>query len=121
MDALANMFKAAFALKGRTTRYDFWYFFAFLMLLGLVTVMLSALVGINFRSMGLSIPQFVIAIYSLIVFVGLLFAGTRRLRDAHIPTVWIALMFLGPIGWLILIRLWILPTSRRKPAAIMGE
>lgn len=120
MDVITRMLSVSFSLRGRTNRYDFWYFFAFLTLFGLVIAMLIALIDINSTGLGESSASLVFAAYGIVSFVLLFFAGARRLEDARYSSVWIALMFLGPLGWLILMRLWILPTARRKPIAKSG-
>ncbi|WP_394694543.1 DUF805 domain-containing protein [Hyphobacterium sp.] len=120
MDVISRMLSVAFSLRGRTKRYDFWYFFAFLALLGLLITMLIALIDINSTRLGGSSAPLVFSAYGIVSLVLLFFAGARRLEDARYSSAWIALMFLGPLGWLILMRLWILPTARRKPNAKSG-
>jgi uncharacterized membrane protein YhaH (DUF805 family) len=77
--------------NGCATRSEFWWFFLFVWVI-------EALVAIAYEPLA--------GVFSLVMLVPSLAAGTRRLRDTeHSPWWW--LMLLVPVvGWIVLVVFW---------------
>ena len=104
--------------NGRASRAEFWWFYLFIALVGLVAyviplafVMLAAAVGDNAAGAALGIMSAIGFLLVFVVVVGLyvpfLAVGSRRLHDRG-QSAWLLLLLLVPCGSIALIVLWVL-------------
>ena len=92
---LEPLFKYA-TFSGRARRKEYWLFFLFITVVGLVASGIDALLG--FVEMG---P--VNLIWSLAVLLPSLAVGARRLHDTGRSGWWLLLYLVPLIGWIVLI------------------
>lgn len=88
--------------KGRARRKEYWMFFLFHVIFGIVLMTLDQVIGINFGESSYG-PLYLI--YTLAVFIPTIAAMVRRLHDTG-KTGWMGLVILIPligiIWWIIL-------------------
>jgi len=93
-DAIRVCFSKYAEFSGRASRPEFWWFFLFLLVAGLVCVVISSLLS---------------TLFSLATLVPSLAVGARRLQDAGLSP-WLLLLLLVPgLGFLVLLVMWALP------------
>ena len=93
-DAIRVCFSKYAEFNGRASRPEFWWFFLFLLIGGLVCTVISSLLS---------------TLFSLATLVPSLAAGARRLQDAGLSP-WLLLLLLVPaLGFLVLLVMWALP------------
>ena len=89
LNAIRTSFMKAADFSGRASRFEYWWFFLFVLLLGATATV---------------IDDKLLQIVSLIVLLPLLAVGTRRLRDTG-HSGWWQLLFLVPFGQVVVLYL----------------
>lgn len=90
LDVLKNKFAL---LEGRARREEFWMF-------TLINIIISIIVGIVAKAIGLEFLSFV---YSIAMLIPILALTARRLHDINRSGWWQLLNFIPIIGWIILL------------------
>ena len=102
--AISTCFSKIGVFSGRASRSEFWYFYLFLFLIGIVINIIAGLLNIN----GSNIVSFIIGIIFLLVELSV---GSRRLHDTG-RSGWLQLLLLIPcVGIIILIIFWAQPSK----------
>ena len=96
-------FKNYINFRGRATRAEYWWWFLFVFLGGVVTGIIDAF--------GIGVTQ---SIFNLAIFIPGLALGARRLHDIGKSGWWQLLWFVILIGWIILI-IWCIKQGNRGP------
>lgn len=86
--------------KGRARRSEFWWFFLFVFLAGVVARTLDAVLGTGYDQ---STGGLIDTVVSLALFLPSLAVGARRLHDTGRSGWWQLLWIVLIIGWIILI------------------
>ena len=98
-------FKNYINFRGRATKAEYWWWFLFAFLGGVVTGILDSL------GIGVTVTQ---SIFNLAIFIPGLAIGARRLHDIGKSGWWQLLWFVILIGWIILI-IWCIKQGNRGP------
>ena len=109
--AIIKCFMLYFVFKGRAKRAEFWWFFLFLMILGVMTSIIDSTLGTQIvtNDMGTitEVDDQKTGIFStvvqLITFIPGLAVGARRLHDTNRSGWWQLLWIVILIGWIQLI------------------
>ena len=107
-EAIGIGFKNYVNFGGRATRAEYWWWFLFTNLAGLVAGFIDGLLGTGALFAGYGVAG---GIFYLVVIVPSLSLGARRLHDVN-RTGWWQLLFLIPLlGWIILFYWAITPSN----------
>ena len=106
--AIIKCFMLYFVFKGRAKRTEFWWFFLFLMILGVMTSIIDSTLGTQIvtNDMGTitEVDDQKTGIFStvvqLITFIPGLAVGARRLHDTNRSGWWQLLWIVILIGWI---------------------
>ena len=106
--AIIKCFMLYFVFKGRAKRAEFWWFFLFLMILGVMTSIIDSTLGTQIvtNDMGTinEVDDQKTGIFStvvqLITFIPGLAVGARRLHDTNRSGWWQLLWIVILIGWI---------------------
>ena len=109
--AIIKCFMLYFVFKGRAKRAEFWWFFLFLMILGVMTSIIDSTLGTQIvtNDMGTitEVDDQKTGIFStvvqLITFIPGLAVGARRLHDTNRSGWWQLLWIVILIGWIPLL------------------
>ena len=109
--AIIKCFMLYFVFKGRAKRAEFWWFFLFLMILGVMTSIIDSTLGTQIvtNDMGTitEVDDQKTGIFStvvqLITFIPGLAVGARRLHDTNRSGWWQLLWVVILIGWIPLL------------------
>ena len=106
--AIIKCFMLYFVFKGRAKRTEFWWFFLFLMILGVMTSIIDSTLGTQIvtNDMG-TITEVDVqktgifsTVVQLITFIPGLAVGARRLHDTNRSGWWQLLWIVILIGWI---------------------
>ncbi len=106
--AIIKCFMLYFVFKGRAKRAEFWWFFLFLMILGIMTSIIDSTLGTEIvtNNMG-TISEgddqktgIFSTVIQLITFIPGLAVGARRLHDTNRSGWWQLLWIVILIGWI---------------------
>ncbi len=92
--------------EGRADRKEFWMFFLFNFVIGIV---LSFLGGMD-NILG-TLFTIIYVLYYLGILLPMLSIGARRLHDTDRSGWWWLINFLPIIGWIVLLVFWVLPST----------
>lgn len=87
-ESLAICFRKYVDFEGRASHSEYWWFFLFLFVTGLVTSYISSMVNI---------------LFSLVTLVPSLSAATRRLHDTGRSGWWQLLWLVPVVGWIVVV------------------
>ena len=96
--------------SGRATRSEFWWFFLFCMLVGLLGSVIDAALGLDAAIGGNGVFTTLI---QLATFLPSIAVGSRRLHDTNRSGWWQLLWIVVFIGWIPLI-IWLASTSKNE-------
>ena len=88
--------------SGRSRRKEYWMFFLFTIMVGIVLGIIDAVLGLNFGS-GFGSNGVLGSLFSLATLVPSLAVGIRRLHDTDRSAWWLLLVLLPIIGWIVLL------------------
>lgn len=86
-------------LLGAARRSEFWYFFLFTFLVGIVTTTLDAVLGTDFETGG----GVVNTLGSLVLLLPSLAVAVRRMHDTDRSGWWLLIGIIPIVGWILLI------------------
>ena len=106
--AIIKCFMLYFVFKGRAKRAEFWWFFLFLMILGVMTSIIDSTLGTQIvtNDMGTNTEVddqktgIFATVVQLITFIPGLAVGARRLHDTNRSGWWQLLWIVILIGWI---------------------
>tara|TARA_B110000014_G_C19667899_1_gene350821 strand:+ start:70 stop:411 length:342 start_codon:yes stop_codon:yes gene_type:complete len=98
--AIKTCFTKYFTFSGKASRSEFWYFFLFGIIFGLVTLLIDIFLGFTIYETG---P--INSIFNLIVFLPFLSVSIRRLHDIGRSGWWYLIILTG-IGSILLFYWW---------------
>ena len=101
-DAVKTVFNKYLTIEGRARRAEYWWFFLFCLLAGLV---LGIVDGIVFGSAGIT-P--ISSLFSLAVLIPSITVGVRRLHDRDMTGWWLLIALVPLIGFIVLLVLFVL-------------
>ena len=105
--AISTCFSKIGVFSGRASRSEFWYFYLFMFLLGIVINIIATLLNLN----GDGLYGVFSVIIGIIFLVVELSVGSRRLHDTG-RSGWLQLLLLIPcVGIIILIIFWAQPSK----------
>lgn len=115
-DAIRRFFKKYADFTGRASRSEYWWFFLFASLIGIVYgILLSTLGSIGNGGSGYGpIAWTLIIVYSLwglAILVPSLALIWRRLHDANLAGPFFFLGFIPLVGWIILLVFYLMPSK----------
>ncbi len=123
-EAVSHVFKNYANFNGRARRSEYWYFFLFNWLVGIVaTVLLIAISGVGLVGIGYSrayaaggalsaagIIGFLYSVYCLAIILPTIAVTCRRLHDVGKSGAYILIGFIPVVGWIFLL-IWMLQDS----------
>lgn len=108
--AIIKCFMLYFVFKGRAKRAEFWWFFLFCMIVGLMGSVIDAALGLDAAIGGNGVFTTLI---QLATFLPSIAVGSRRLHDTNRSGWWQLLWIVVFIGWIPLI-IWLASTSKNE-------
>jgi len=106
IEAVSTCFRKYVQFAGRSGRWEFWYFLAFIVALKLLLVSAAVLLKLVNVSLLLQLLPILILVTSAVLAVPFFAAGCRRLHDTG-KSGWLQLLVLIPCaGIIIMIVLW---------------
>ena len=105
--SISTCFRKIGVFSGRASRSEFWYFYLFMLILGIVINFLATALNLN-GDAGYGVFSVIIGIIFLVV---QLSVGSRRLHDTG-RSGWLQLLLIIPcVGFIILIIFWAQPSK----------
>ena len=101
-EAVRTVFNKYLTIEGRAQRSEYWWFFLFCLIAGLVLGMVD---GIIFGSAGIT-P--ISSLFSLAVLIPSITVGVRRLHDRDMVGWWLLLALIPLIGFIVLLVLFVM-------------
>ena len=108
--AIIKCFMLYAIFSGRATRAEFWWFFLFCMIVGLMGSVIDAALGLDAAIGGNGVFTTLI---QLATFLPSIAVGSRRLHDTNRSGWWQLLWIVVFIGWIPLI-IWLASTSKNE-------
>ena len=108
--AIIKCFMLYAIFSGRAKRAEFWWFFLFCMIVGLMGSVIDAALGLDAAIGGNGVFTTLI---QLATFLPSIAVGSRRLHDTNRSGWWQLLWIVGFIGWIPLI-IWLASTSKNE-------
>ena len=99
MTAVRTCLSKYVGFSGRARRSEFWYFFLFTFLVGVVTTALDAVLGTGFETGGGVINT----LGSLVLLLPSLAVAVRRMHDTGRSGWWLLIGFIPIVGWILVI------------------
>ena len=99
MTAVRTCLSKYVGFSGRARRSEFWYFFLFTFLVGVVTTALDAVLGTGYEAGG----GLLNTLGSLVLILPSLAVAVRRMHDTGRSGWWLLIGFIPIVGWILLI------------------
>ena len=99
MTAVRTCLSKYVGFSGRARRSEFWYFFLFTFLVGVVTTALDRVLGTDFSTGG----GLLNSLGSLVLVLPSLAVAVRRMHDTGRSGWWLLIGFIPIVGWILLI------------------
>ena len=119
--SITNAFIKAFDFKSRSSRTEFWYFYLFTVIIGMIGIQLDQyfslqLININLTasSNGVIILGHFYAFTYFLFLVPSLSLYIRRLHDTDRSGWWLLIMIIPFIGFVTITMFWLLKGNERK-------
>ena len=111
MNYYIQVWKRAFDFSGRSRRREYWMFFLFNVIIGIVLGALDSLLGLNglgnvagsAASGMIFAPGLLASIYNVLVLIPSIAVGIRRLHDTDRSGFWLFIGFVPLIGFIVLL------------------
>jgi uncharacterized membrane protein YhaH (DUF805 family) len=86
--------------SGRSRRKEYWYFFLFVVIIGIALSIVDGLIGTYHRSTGAGLLN---SIFSLALLIPSIAVSVRRLHDIDRTGWWVLISLVPLIGWIVLL------------------